>query len=97
MSRPQYPGLNKQHRLPTLAVPAILLLAAALVSPQEVPATRQPEPPTVWPHYAGDQGTQRYAPLPALTRDNFSSLIAAWLFTSPDEGLPAQLVALTLP
>ncbi|MCY3987718.1 MAG: PQQ-binding-like beta-propeller repeat protein [Gammaproteobacteria bacterium] len=71
----------------TLAVPALLLLAAGLAPAQEVPAT-QSEASTDWPHYAGDQGTQRYAPLPALTPDNFSSLISAWLFTSPDEGVP---------
>ena len=71
----------------TLAVSALLLLSAALApAQQERPAP--PEAPTDWPHYAGDQGTQRYAPLPALTRDNFSSLVFAWLFTSPDERIP---------
>ena len=78
--------MTAKLRAATLAVPA-LLLAAALAPAQEVPATK-PEYSTDWPHYAGDQRTQRYAPLPALNRDNFSSLISAWLFTSPDERIP---------
>ena len=85
-SRPQSPDLNNRHPSPSLAIPA-LLLAAALASAQEAPANRS-EHSADWPHYAGDQGTQRYAPLPALTRDNFSSLGPAWIFTSPDDRIP---------
>ena len=66
---------------------ALLLPLAAPAAAQQVPVT-QPGPSTDWPHYAGDQGTQRYAPLPALTRDNFGSLVFAWLSNSPDERIP---------
>lgn len=68
------------------------LTALALLLPLAVPAAAQEDPATQpatdWPHYAGDQGTQRYAPLPALTRNNFASLVFAWLYSSPDEGIP---------
>ena len=70
-----------------VALLALLLPLASSLAAQEGRATG-PHSPNDWPHYAGDQGTQRYAPLSALTRDNFSSLVFAWLFTSPDADIP---------
>lgn len=89
------PPSAKAKRLRSQAfqgVPALTLLA--LLLPLAIHATEQedhsinPQPSTDWPHYAGDQGTHRYAPLPALTRDNFDSLVFTWLYNSPDENIP---------
>ena len=63
-------------------------LAAATFAPARQTHASEAQASTDWRHYAGDQGTQRYAPLPALTWENFSSLVSAWLFSSPDEGIP---------
>jgi len=71
----------------TLAALAFFLAAATFAPARQAHAS-EAQASTDWRHYAGDQGTQRYAPLPALTRDNFSSLVSAWLFSSPDEGIP---------
>ena len=73
--------------IPTLTFLALLLPFAIHAAEQDNRST-DPQPQTEWPHYAGDQGTQRYAPLPALTRDNFASLVFAWLYNSPDENIP---------
>ena len=71
----------------TLAALAFFLAAATFAPARQAHAS-EAQASTDWRHYAGDQGTQRYTPLPALTRDNFSSLVSAWLFSSPDEGIP---------
>ena len=76
---------SNQRLLLTLLALALLLPTASATASQNKP---EPQPPTEWPHYAGDQGTQRYVSLPALTSENFTSLIFAWLWTSPDARIP---------
>ena len=84
---PSFSKMNDKLQLPTLLALALFpaLSPTSHAGEQSTPAGLSASD---WRHYAGDQGTQRYTPLPALTRDNFSSLISAWLFTSPDESIP---------
>ena len=77
--------MKSRHAPAILVLLALLLPTSGIAPAQQVHHT---QPSTDWPHYAGDQGTQRYAPLPALTRDNFASLVFAWRYDSPDENIP---------
>ena len=79
--------MSDKLQLPTLLALA-LLQALTPTSRAEEQSAPEGQSASDWPHYAGDQGTQRYAPLPALTRENFASLVSAWLFTSPDDRIP---------
>ena len=65
-----------------------LLLPFPLASQIHEAHPAEAQDTTDWPHYAGDQGSQRYTPLLSLTRENFSSLETAWLRTSPDAQIP---------
>lgn len=40
-----------------------------------------------WPHYAGDHGSTKYAPLDQIDAENFADLQVVWRWTSIDENL----------
>ena len=84
---PSFLHLIGEPRLRVFFVLALLLPIAATSHAQEM-NTAKTRNETDWPHYAGDQGAQRYVPLPGLTRENFASLETAWLRTSPDAQIP---------
>ena len=84
------PSISRQHRRrpsQILAALALFFPIAALAQIHEAHPTDAPSA-TDWPHYAGDQGAQRFVPLPGLTRENFASLETGWLRTSPDAQIP---------
>ena len=84
------PSISPQHRKrPTLFLTALALFSPITALAQVHQAHPNDAPSaTEWPHYAGDQGSQRYTPLAGLTRENFASLETAWLRTSPDAQIP---------
>ena len=84
------PSISPKKRLSPLPVLATLALLLPIPATSQVHEALPPQAlsHTDWPHYAGDQGTQRYTPLPSLTRENFRSLETTWLRTSPDARVP---------
>lgn len=62
---------------------AVLLFALRLIG--FAPAAAQHGTPDgQWPHYGGDLGSTRYAPLDQINADNFSSLQLVWTWESVD-------------
>lgn len=43
-----------------------------------------------WPTYGGDPGGLKYSPLTDVSRDNVAELVAAWVWDTNEEALPAS-------
>src|SRR5574337_1324841 len=71
-----------------LIVACCLLLSAAALQAQGLPAKALLEPPTTfWPTYNGDYSGRRYSTLKQINASNINSLALAWLFSVGNQGI----------
>jgi quinoprotein glucose dehydrogenase len=75
---------------------SVLAVASVLLSCEAADAPRDTSPPAItgdqWPHWAGDAGNQRFAPLDQINAKNFDQLQVAWSWTSPDFAWKKELM-----
>ncbi len=64
-------------------IPVLLTFAAA----SQLAHGQSGAPDGAWPHYAGDHGSTKYAPLDQIDAENFGDLEIAWRWQSIDEDL----------